>query len=187
MDGAEDTLRLGTGSGAIVTGGNNLTKVGPGTLELGGTAGNNYGGTTYVNAGTLAAEQDGRPKRRPGNRWSSATTTAAWLPTRWSTPRANQMTATRTSRSTAPAGWTPRGTRTPSTSLTIIDGSFVTNGAGNFQVNANPGLTMTGGSVATSGGATFVLNNNMTANYGAQAVISGKLSLNNGDLRQFNV
>ncbi len=56
--------------------------------------------------------------------------------------------------------------------VTIIDGSFVTNG-GNFTVG---GLAMTGGSLATGTG-TLTLTGNVTYNYGAQSVISGVLNL----------
>ena len=41
-----------TSTNAITTG-NNLTKVGAGTLELGGTSSNSYQGNTYLNEGTM--------------------------------------------------------------------------------------------------------------------------------------
>ena len=37
-----------------------IQKEGPGTLQLSGSDSNNYTGTTFVNAGTLALEQDSR-------------------------------------------------------------------------------------------------------------------------------
>ena len=61
--GADDTLDQG-GTGFITstqflitntgTVGNNLLKLGQGTLELGGTSSNNYNGSTYLNEGTLS-------------------------------------------------------------------------------------------------------------------------------------
>ncbi len=56
--------------------------------------------------------------------------------------------------------------------VTIIDGSFITNG-GNYTVAS---LAMTGGSIATGTG-TLTLNGNVTYNYGAQSIIGGILNL----------
>jgi len=48
------TSGLGLALNGAISGGYNLTKTGQGTLSFGGGAANTYGGTTYVNQGTLA-------------------------------------------------------------------------------------------------------------------------------------
>ena len=48
------TSGLGLALNGAISGGFNLTKTGTGTLTFGGSAANTYGGTTYINQGTLA-------------------------------------------------------------------------------------------------------------------------------------
>jgi len=176
-----------TGAIGQATAGSALVKTGPGTLELGGTAVNTYSGTTTISAGTLVLNKTAGGAAMPyttavivgDNDGGSAADQLVYGPSANADQIPNvNVTVNRSGRLDA-AGRAD----TVSATLTILDGSFVTNGTGNYTVN---GLVMAGGSLATSGGSTFILNGNMTYNSGAQSVISGLLSMNNGD-RNFYV
>lgn len=147
----------------VGTGGNGLTKIGGGILELAGTVNNTYTGTTTVNEGTLRLNKSGANIRALNGALIIGDFSGVDIVEYGTAATGGDQIAN-------------------AQNVTVNSGAqFNLNGQSDQITN----LTMTGGSVSTGAGV-LTFTGTLTYNVGSQALISGNLNLG-GAARSFVV
>jgi autotransporter-associated beta strand protein len=174
--GSDSTIGADAGNlslgGVIADGGNNhgITKVGSGTLTLGGSAANTYTGTTNVVAGTLELSDTGGVSV-PGNLIVGNGTNNVLV----QATQTNQLTSTSAVTVNSSGTLDFAGNDDQMTSLTVVDGSVTIGGA---FVNVYGPVALTAGSIATAPNGNLIVHGNITSNAASTtATISGNLDL----------